>query len=65
MKVKLHEREPLSHDVIELQNALTIARIACARFKNKVPYAGNLYDAAEDVIHACDEMAKEVRDVRS
>lgn len=28
-----------------------MARVACARFKGKVPYAGNLYDAAEDVIN--------------
>lgn len=48
-------------DVRELENALTMARVACARFKCKVPYAGNLYDAAEDVIHACEQMQKETR----
>lgn len=49
-------------DIRQLENALTVARAACARFKSKVPYAGNLYDAAEDVIHACEQMAKEARD---
>ncbi len=53
------EKTPKEGELRELQDALTVARIACARFKSKVPYAGNLYDAADDVIHACDQMAKE------
>ncbi|MDI1229155.1 MAG: hypothetical protein PSY14_15860 [bacterium] len=54
-------KEVNKSDVRELENALTMARVACARFKSKVPYAGNLYDAAEDVIHACEQMQKETR----
>lgn len=54
-------KEVNKDDFRELENALTMARVACARFKSKVPYAGNLYDAAEDVIHACEEMQKEAR----
>jgi hypothetical protein len=54
-------KEVNKRDVRELENALTMARVACARFKSKVPYAGNLYDAAEDVIHACEQMEKEAR----
>jgi hypothetical protein len=50
------------HDIRRLENALTVARAACALFKSKVPYAGHLYDAAEDVIHACEQMEKEARD---
>lgn len=56
-------KEVNKRDVQELENALTVARVACARFKSKVPYAGNLYDAAEDVIHACEQMEKETRSV--
>ena len=56
-----HHKEVNKRDVRELENALTMARVACARFKSKVPYAGNLYDAAEDVIHACEQMEKEAR----
>lgn len=54
-------RELNKRDISELENALTMARIACSRIKSKVPYAGNLYDAAEDVIHACVQMEKEAR----
>jgi hypothetical protein len=55
-------REELTrHDIRSLENALTIARAACARIKTKVAYAGNLYDAAEDVIHACEKMEEETR----
>lgn len=50
-----------THDLRQLANALTVARAACSRFKSKVPYAGNLYDAAEDVIYACEQMEKEAR----
>lgn len=56
-----HRKEVNKTDVRELENALTMARVACTRFKSKVPYAGNLYDAAEDVIHACEQMQKETR----
>jgi hypothetical protein len=54
-------RELANKDIRELEDALTVARVACARIKSKVPYAGNLYDAAEDVIHACEQMEKEAR----
>lgn len=56
-------KEVNKRDVQELENVLTKARVACARFKSKVPYAGTLYDAAEDVIHACEQMEKETRSV--
>lgn len=56
-------KEVNKRDVRELEDALTVARVACARLKSKVPYAGNLYDAAEDVIHACEQMEKETRSV--
>jgi hypothetical protein len=52
-------KEVNKRDISELEDALTMARIACSRFKSKVPYAGNLYDAAEDVIYAIDQLAKE------
>ena len=55
-------KEVNKRDVRDLENALTVARAACARFKSKVPYAGHLYDAAEDVIHACEQMEKEARE---
>jgi hypothetical protein len=54
-------KEVKKRDISELENALIMARVACARFKNKVNYASNLYDAAEDVIHACEQMEKEAR----
>lgn len=56
-------KEVNKRDVGELEVALTIALVACARFKSKVPYAGNLYDAAEDVFDACEQMEKETRSV--
>lgn len=57
-----HTREELTrHDIRSLEHALTVARAACARIKSKVAYAGNLYDAAEDVIHACEKMVEETR----
>lgn len=52
-------KELKNSDVRELEDALAVAKIACARFKSKVPYAGNLYDCAEDVIYAIDQMTKE------
>lgn len=45
----------------ELDDALTVAKVAGKRVQSAVPYAGNLYDAAEDVIHACEQMQKEAR----
>jgi hypothetical protein len=56
------EKDLNQRDIRDLENALTVARAACARLKRKVPYAGNLYDAAEDVIHACEKMTEEARD---
>ncbi len=56
-------KELKKSDVRELEDALTVAKIACHRFKSKVPYAGNLYDCAEDVIHAIEQMAKETPNV--
>jgi hypothetical protein len=53
------EKELKKSDIRELENALTVAKLACSRFKSKVPYAGNLYDAAEDIIYAIDKMAEE------
>ncbi|MBL8711254.1 MAG: hypothetical protein JNM12_00020 [Alphaproteobacteria bacterium] len=53
------EKELKKSDVRELEDALTVAKIACHRFKSKVTYAGNLYDCAEDVIHAIEQMTKE------
>lgn len=53
------EKELKKSDVRELEDALTVAKIACVRFKSKVTYAGNLYDCAEDVIHAIEQMTKE------
>lgn len=52
-----------NRDFQELEDALAIARCACARFKSKVPYAGNLYDAAEDVMHACERMVEEASNI--
>jgi len=52
-------KELKKSDVRELEDALTVAKIACHRFKSKVPYAGNLYDCAEDIIYAIEQMAKE------
>jgi hypothetical protein len=54
-------RELNKQDVRQLENALIVARAACARIKSKVAYAGNIYDAADDVIHACEKMAEEAR----
>lgn len=45
----------------ELDDALTIAKIAGKRVQSAVPYAGNVYDAVDDVIHACNELKKETR----
>lgn len=63
MAARQESKSPKSRDLNELKDALTIARVACSRFKSKVPYAGNLYDAADDVIHACEQMAKEIPNV--
>lgn len=52
-------KELKKSDVRELEDALTVAKIACQRFKGKVNYASNLYDCAEDVIHAIEQMTKE------
>lgn len=59
MAVKQQEKQPSTRDLRELNNALSMARLACSLFKSKVTYASNLYDAAEDVIYACEQMAKE------
>lgn len=59
MTAKHREKEVKPGDLRELKDALAVTRLACARLKSKVAYASNLYDAAEDVIHACEQLAKE------
>ena len=61
MAARQAKQELTRHEIRSLENALTVARAACARIKTKVAYAGSLYDAAEDVIHACEKMAEETR----
>lgn len=56
------EKELKTRDICELEDALTVAKIACRRIQSKVPYAGNVYDAADNVIYAIEQMAKEARD---
>jgi hypothetical protein len=55
----LPARKLTQKDVRELEDALMVAQIACARIQNIVPYASNLYDAGGAVIRACKEMEKE------
>ena len=43
----------------ELDDALTIAKIAGKRVQSVVPYAGNIYDAVDNVVHACEELKRE------
>ena len=45
----------------ELDDALTMAKVAGKRVQSAVPYAGNIYDAVDDVLYACDELKKETR----
>jgi hypothetical protein len=46
-------------DITELENALTVARVACARVKSKFAYGSDIYDAADDTIKACNIMEDE------
>jgi hypothetical protein len=46
----------------ELDNALIIAKVAAKRVQHAVPYAGHIYDAVDNVVHACEELQRETRD---
>jgi len=46
-------------DIAELENALTVARVACERIKNKFAYGSEISDAAVAVFKACNEMEDE------
>lgn len=48
-------------DIRDLKRTLSAARSACVRVKSNSPYAGNLYDAAEDFIRACETMEAEAQ----
>lgn len=61
MAARQQEKELRARDIRELEGALTVAKLACRRIQNKVAYAGSMYDAAGEVIHAIDEMARETR----
>lgn len=55
-----HEKE-LKSRLRELDDALTVAKVAAKRVQSAVPYAGNIYDAVDNVVHACDELKRETR----
>ena len=48
-------------DLRDLKKSLSAARSACARVKSNSAYAGNLYDAAEDFLRACEAMEAEAQ----
>ena len=48
-------------DLRDLKKSLSATRSACTRVKSNSPYAGNLYDAAEDFLRACEAMEAEAQ----
>jgi hypothetical protein len=48
-------------DMRDLKRSLSAARSACLRVKSNSAYAGNLYDAAEDFLRACEAMEDETQ----
>lgn len=48
-------------DLRDLKKSLSAARSACVRVKSNSVYAGNLYDAADDFLRACEAMEAEAQ----
>ncbi len=48
-------------DLRDLKKTISAARSACVRVKSNSAYAGNLYDAAEDFLRACEAMEVETQ----
>lgn len=57
----MSQKPELSKLLRELDDALTMARVAGKRVQSAVPYASNIYDAVDNVMYACDELKKETR----
>lgn len=54
-------KELKKRDIRELKRSLSAARSACERVKSNSTYSGNLYDAADDFIRACENMEAEAQ----
>lgn len=48
-------------DLRDLKKSLSAARNACVRVKTNSSYAGDLYDAADDFLRACEVMEAETQ----